>query len=90
MIKKHSAVVPAEASEEHGFFAVIESNKKQFHDISQLFRDHNFTNLDDGLFGNNEVNENIINESKAAIESPDPEVDDAEVNLHCSDNIGNF
>ena len=72
------------------FFAVIESNKKQFHDISQLFRDHNFTNLDGGLFGNNEVNENIINESKAAIESPDPEVDDAEVNLHCSDNIGNF
>ena len=72
------------------FFAVIESNKKQFHNISQLFRDHNFTNLDDGLFGNNEVNENIINESKAAIESPDPEVDDTEVNLHCSDNIGNF
>ena len=71
-------------------FAVIESNKKQFHDISQLFRDHNFTNLDDGLFGSNEVNENIINECKAAIESPDPEVDDAEVNLHCSDNIGNF
>ena len=72
------------------FFAVIESNKKQFHDISQLFRDHHFTNLDDGLFGNNEVNENIINESKAAVESPDPEVDDAEVDLHCSDNIGNF
>ena len=72
------------------FFEVIESNKKQFHDISQLFRDHNFTNLDDGLFGNNEVNENIINESKAAIESPDPEVGDAEVDLHCNDNIGNF
>ena len=29
------------------FFAVIESNKKQFHYISQLFRDHHFTNLDD-------------------------------------------
>ena len=72
------------------FFAAIESNKKQFHDISQPFRDHNFTNLDDGLFGNNEVNENINNEPKAAIESPDPEVDDAEVDLHCSDNIGNF
>ena len=72
------------------FFADFESNKKQFHDISQLFGDHSFTNLDDGLFVNNEVNENIINESKAAIESPDPEVDDAEVNLHCSDNIGNF
>ena len=26
------------------FFAVIESNKKQFQDISQLFRDHHFTN----------------------------------------------
>ena len=70
-------------------FAVIESNKKQFHDISQLFRDHHFTNLNDGLFGNNEVNGNIINESKAAIESTDP-VDNAEVDLHCSDNIGNF
>ena len=72
------------------FFAAIESNKKQFHDISQLFRDHNFTNLDDGLLGNNEVDENINNESKATIESPDPEVDDAEVDLHCNDNIGNF
>ena len=71
-------------------FVVIESNKKQFHDISQLFRNHHFTNLEDGLFENNEVNENIINESKAAIESPDPEVDDAEVDLHCSDNVGNF
>ena len=29
------------------FFPVIESNEKQFHDISQLFRDHHFTNLDD-------------------------------------------
>ena len=38
--------------------------------------------MDDGLFGNNEVNENINNEPKAAIESPDPEVDDAEVDLH--------
>ena len=93
MIKKHSAVAPVETSEEcfcKHFFAVIESNKKQFHDISQLFRDHNFTNLDDGLFGNNEVNENIMNESKAAIESPDQEVGDAEVDLHCNDNIGNF
>ena len=72
------------------FFTAIESNKKQFHDISQLFRDHHFTNLDDGLFGNNEVNENIINESKAAIESSYPEIDDAEVDLHCSDNISNF
>ena len=72
------------------FFAVFESNKKQFHDISQLFRDHHFTYLDDGLFGNNEVNENITYESKAAIESPDPEVDDAEVDPHCTDNIGNF
>ena len=72
------------------FFTVIESNKKQFHDISQLFRDHHCTNLENGLLGNTEVNENIINESKAAIESPDPEVDDAEVDLHCSDNIGKF
>ena len=46
--------------------------------------------MDDRLFGNNEVNENIINESKATTELPDPDVDDAEVDLHCSDNIGKF
>ena len=59
------------------FFVVIQSSKKQFHNISQLFQNHHLTKLVDGLFGNNKVNENIISESKAAIESPDPEVDDA-------------
>ena len=59
------------------FFVIIQSSKKQFHDISQLFQNHHLAKLVDGLFGNKKVNENIISESKAAIESPDPEVDDA-------------
>ena len=81
MIKKHSAVVPAKMSEKQllckHFFVIIQSSKKQFHDISQLFQNHHLAKLVDGLFGNKKVNENIISESKAAIESPDPEVDDA-------------
>ena len=89
LIKNHSAVVPAETSKDHGFYLSTFLKLLQFHDISQLFRDHHFTSLDDELFGNNEVSENIINDSEAAIESPDPEVD-AEVDLHCTDNIGNF
>ena len=81
VIKKHSAVVPAKTSEKQllfkHFFVVIQSSKKQFHNISQLFQNHHLTKLVNGLFGNNKVNENIISESKAAIESLDPEDDDA-------------
>ena len=37
------------------FFAVIESRRKQFSDLTKLFLNHPFTNLDRDLFENNEI-----------------------------------
>ena len=64
------------------FFAVIDSNKRQFHEISPLFLNHPFTNLDNGLFGENERNENDVNCQTS--ELPD------DGGPNCSDNRGTF
>ena len=37
------------------FFAIIESGRKQFSDLTILFLNHQFTNLDGDLFENNEI-----------------------------------
>ena len=37
------------------FFAIIKSGRKQFSDLTKLFLNHRFTNLDGGLFKDNEI-----------------------------------
>ena len=37
------------------FFAIMESGRKQFSDLTKLFLNHPFTNLDRGLFEHNEI-----------------------------------
>ena len=37
------------------FFAIIKSGRKQFSDLTKLFPNHRFTNLDRGLFKDNEI-----------------------------------
>ena len=64
-ITKHFVAAHVEISEEQGFcantfFAIIESERKQFSDLTKLFLNHPLTNLDRNLFEDHKI-DNVAN-----------------------------